>query len=238
MVLAMTELKENLVALRDERERCVEVLSEAFATDLLDVDEFERRVDLAHQADTVNALVVLRNDLEGLQTTEHAANESSALVPVADIQSQQALTLAQAPTKWCVGLIGAVERKGRWRVPKKLRVTTVIGGALLDFREAIFAPGVSFVHVLACIGGIEILVPPSLAVECDGIGVMGGFESMERCPVVPDPSQPLLRISGLTFMGGVEIITCLAGETAGDARRRHKRERRTQEKQLTSGDGK
>lgn len=231
----MAEGKQNLVALRAERERCVDMLSEAFATDLLDVDEFERRVDLAHTADTVHALVSLREDIRGLDTSE-APKE--ALVATYDAETQEALALAQAPTGWCVGIMGAAERKGQWRVPKRLRVATIMGGASLDFREAILAPGVSSVHVVACMGGIEVIVPPNLAVECNGIGIMGGFESMERCPAVPDPSRPLLRITGLTMMGGIEITTRLVGESAREARKRRKRERQARKKALASVDRK
>ncbi|MCP4448156.1 MAG: DUF1707 domain-containing protein [Myxococcales bacterium] len=231
----MAPNRPNLVALRTERKRCVDLLSEAFSTDLFDIDEFERRVDLAHRAETVQALVSLREDIAGLELAVDPES-STALVPVADAERQQALALAQPESGWCVGIMGGAERKGQWRVPKKMRVAAVMGGAAIDFREAIFAPGVSSVHLLACMGGIEIIVPPSIAVECNGMGIMGGFESMERCPVIPDPDQPLLRISGAAVMGGFEITTRLVGESARDARKRRKREQKAQKKQLGSGE--
>mgnify|MGYP003632477145 CR=1 FL=1 len=226
----MANSKPNLVALRTERERCVEVLSEAFSMDLLDVDEFERRVDLAHKADTVSALVALRDDIRDLDVKTEAA-----LVIAEDVERQQALSLAQPKSGWCVGIMGGAERKGQWRVPQKLRAAAVMGGIEIDFREAIFPPGVSTLHVLACMGGVDIIVPPNLAVECNGMGIMGGFESMERSPVVPDPGQPLLRISGVAVMGGFGVATRLVGETARDARKRRKVERRARKKQLKSG---
>ncbi len=229
----MAASKTNLVALRTEREHCVDLLSEAFAKDIIDVDEFERRIDLAHTAETVNAIVALRNDLEGLQVARPAA-DSLAVTPSSE--QQQALALAQPPSGWCVGIMGAGERKGRWRVPKKMRVAAIMGGAELDFREAVLAPGVTTIHVFGCMGSVEVIVPPNVAVECNGVGIMGAFESMERCPVVPDLSQPLLRISGAAVMGAVEIHTRLVGETARAARKRKKREKKARRKQLSSRD--
>ncbi len=235
MVRPVAKPKANLVALRTERERCVTILSDAFASDLLDVEEFERRVDLAHKAETVQALVSLREDVSDIDV---AASESQALA-VANSERQEALALAQPQTGWCVGVMGGGERKGQWRVAKKMRAVAVMGGLELDFREAIFAPGVSTLHVVACMGGVDIIVPPNLAIECNGMGVMGGFASMERCPVVPDPDQPLLRISGVTVMGGFEISTRLVGESARDARKRRRAANRAlkkeRKKQLKGG---
>lgn len=227
------EAKTNLVALRTERDRCVDILSEAFARDLLDVDEFERRIDLVHKADSVASLVSLREDLEGIETTDVP---SEALVAVTSAEEPEALTVAQPTSGWCIGILGAAERKGQWRVPKKLRVTAIMGGVELDFREAILPPGITYVQVFSCMGGVDILVPPNVAVECNGMGIMGAFESMERSPVVPDPGKPLLRISGGALMGAVEIETRLVGESARDAKKRRKRERKAKKKQLTSGE--
>ncbi len=229
----MAEPKPNLVALRSERDRCVGQLSEAFATDLLDVDEFERRVDLAHKADTVSALVSLREDIRGLELD---VEPSSALAVVEDAKEQQALAVAQPESGWCVGIMGGADRKGQWRMPRKLRATAVMGGIALDFREAVFPPGVSTLQVFACMGAVEIIVPPNLAVECNGMGIMGAFDSLERCPAVPDLDKPLLRISGVAMMGAFEVTTRLVGESARDARKRRRRERRARKKQLKSGE--
>ncbi len=219
MVASVSKPKANLVALRTERDRCVATLSDAFAADLLDVEEFERRVDLAHTAQSVEALVSLREDLTEV---EKPGESEKALVPHSDPEQQHALALAQPKAGWCVGVMGGAERKGQWRVPKKMRSVAAMGGIELDFREAIFAPGVTQLNVVACMGGVDIIVPPNLAVECNGMGIMGAFASLECSPVVPDPEQPLLRISGIAVMGGFEISTRLVGESARDARKRRK----------------
>jgi hypothetical protein len=210
----------SLVALRVERDRCIDMLTEAFSKDLLDIDEFEDRVDLAHQASTVEALVALRKDLE-LTTPE----SSEALVPVETDEEQEALIAARPRSKWCISILGGSERKGQWRVPERLRVVNILGGTTLDFREAIFAPGVTQVTIVGCLGGVDIIVPPTLAVECEGAAIIGGFEALERCPAVPDPAKPLLRISGLALIGGIDVSTRLPGESARQARKRRRRER-------------
>lgn len=211
----------SLVALKSERERTIQVLTDAFAADLFDVDEFESRVGKAHEAKTREALVFLRRDVEGVHGT---GVPSTALAPV-DVEAQEALVRAQPDSKWALAILGGSERKGQWRVPKKLRVGAVMGGCDLDFREALLAPGVSEVKVFACMGGVSIVVPPDLNVECEGTGILGGFESAEL-GAPPDPNRPTLRISGVAIMGGVAIATRLPGESAREAKKRMKLERK------------
>lgn len=211
--------KPSLVALRDRRDQVIAALTEHFAGDILDVDEFDRRIDLAHRARSVAELDDLVTDLAPLP----AAAPTTALVP----RTADEAALAHWPKKkrW-LAIMGGFERKGRWTVPQTMRVVCLMGGASIDFREAEFAPGVTELRVTAVMGGLEIIVPPWLAVDCDASAIMGGFEHLERGTGAPDPGRPLLRITGLAVMGGVSIQTRLPGESERDARKRAKKERK------------
>lgn len=205
--------RENLVALRDRREEVIARLTDAFAADLYDVEEFDRRIDLAHRAKSIVELDDLVVDLAA-PTTALAAR------PV------EAIDRADRPAKKRnVAIFGGFEKKGRWTVPRKMRVVCVFGGAELDFREADFAPGVTELHITAVFGGCDILVPPQLAVECDASAVMGGFEEINRGHT-PDPGRALLRITGLAVFGGVSIETRLPGESRRAAKKRARAERK------------
>ncbi|MCA9679467.1 MAG: DUF1707 and DUF2154 domain-containing protein [Kofleriaceae bacterium] len=207
----------NLVAVRDRRDEIIAILSEQFASDVFEVDELERRLDLAHQARSIAELDALVADL-GLATTPTTA---LAPRPAAEI----------APAGWparkrYLAIFSGVQREGRWTVPSQLRLVTVFGGAQLDFRDADFAPGVTELHITCVMGGAHLIVPPWLSVDCDASAIMGGFEEMNRGRGTPDPGRPMLRITGLAVMGGVSIETRLPGESARQARRRSRRERR------------
>ena len=56
--------KPALVVLRTRREMVIDALSNHFANDALDMDEFEQRVDLAHRSTSVAQLDELLTDLE------------------------------------------------------------------------------------------------------------------------------------------------------------------------------
>jgi hypothetical protein len=218
-----------LIQLRDVRDRAIAVLSDGFAHDLLDVNEFERRVTIAQTSDSVAEIEQLITDLPA--PAAPPAPSPTALVPASEVREHQTM----------LSIMGGSIRKGHWVTARHLRVVNVMGGTVLDFRDAQMPAGVVDVTVIAVMGGCEIIVPPSLAVETDGVAIMGGFEHVDRRPAQLDPSAPLLRVHGIAFMGGVEIKMRLPGESDSDARRRRRRERkelrRAERAQRRLGDG-
>jgi hypothetical protein len=206
----------SLVALRDAREQAIAQLSDAFAHDLIGVDEFEHRLTLAHRADTV---AEVEQTVSDLTATAHAA----ALVPA---RAQPPVRATERESASLLALFGGVERRGPWTLPRRLQAFAILGGIVLDFREALLSPGVTEIYVLALLGGAQIIVPPGLSVEVSGTAIMGGFGHMERIAEQLDPDRPVLRVHGLAIMGGVAVETRLPGESEKEAHKRRRRDRR------------
>lgn len=208
-----------IVAVRDRRDEVIALLTEQFARDSLDIDELDRRLTLAQQAETIVALDKLVADLPALPGAGAGA-PTTALARKPD-----EATLAAWPQRSRrFAIFGGFERKGTWTCPRHLRIIAAFGGAELDFREADMAPGVTELRITAMFGGVELIVPPHLAVECDASAIFGGFEEIHRAPRSADPDRPVLRITGLAMFGGVSIETRLPGESRRDAKKRDKRE--------------
>src|SRR5262249_14786492 len=93
-------------------------------------------------------------------------------------------------------------------------------------REARLPPGIVEIRVFALFGGVQIIVPPDLAVEVSGSAIFGGFAEVNRAPPQPDPDRPTLRGDGVAIFGGGQIETRLGGESDRDARRRERKERK------------
>jgi hypothetical protein len=200
----------DLVALRDRREQVIQLLADGFANDLVELAEFERRTGLAHQATTVAALDALVADLP-------SSISSTALVKL----ETDPLVESQRPERRKQLIVfGNVERRGGWIVPREQLTSSIFSSAVLDFRDARLAPGVTVLRVKAVFGNVEIIVPPQLAVESSGSAVFGNFE--EYGGAVADPDRPILRIEGSAVFGNVEISVRLPGESEGDARRRER----------------
>jgi hypothetical protein len=213
------------VPLKRDREQTVKLLIDHYAADNLTVDEFESRLDQAYLTTTQEGLAALLSGLPVLASTSEVAHAP----PVATVPADQVKDFGVQ-----IAIMGGSERKGSWTPPRKLYSLALMGGAGLDFREARMPPGETVVNVLTVMGGVEILVPPGLAVETHGLGIMGGFEAVDQAGDYTDPDAPRLVIRGMAIMGGVEITVRLPGETAKDARQRRKLERK-ERKQLRRG---
>jgi hypothetical protein len=212
------------------REVTIDALMEHFANDVMDVDEFERRVDIAHRATDAEALKELLRDMPGGGNLPAVAGTADVLAPVPNYTVTSAANVKEKG--FVVAALGGTKRSGRWTPARTNYAVSIMGGVELDFRQAALGPGVTEVQVYTVMGGVEILVPPGLNVESHGIALMGGFEHVGDTTMHPDPHAPTLRIKGVALMAGVNVSVRHPGETGRDARRRRKLERRDQRKRL------
>jgi hypothetical protein len=209
-------MAQSLVALRDHRDQVIRRLSEGYALDVFDVDELERRLDLAHGAGSIAELDALVADIA-------PAAPSTALVVAGPTAIDDP---SRADTKKLRVVLSSVERRGRWSVPRQLDLRVLWGNAELDFRDASIGPGVTTIHVRVFMGNFEVILPPNLGIDVDVSSFAGSVEERHRVPPDADPARPLIRIVGWVRFGNLEVTTRLPGETARDAYRREKRERK------------
>lgn len=113
------------------------------------------------------------------------------------------------PIKGLVSIFSGNEKNGRWELPRHMRVLAIFGGAKLDLRHAVVLPGVSVIETLVIFGGVEIIVPPQIDVECDGDAIMGAFTLTRSkkgpASIPPPPGAPVIRVIGDAYMGAVTI---------------------------------
>jgi hypothetical protein len=213
-------------SLKDRREQTIAVLCRHFASDNLDIEDFEGRLDAVHRASTQQELESLVRDLPALRgSTEAEVPRRAAAAMDSIARHGQSLGEAVRDSRTLVAFMSGVERRGHWTPARKNIVIAVMGGAELDFRDVELPPGETEVNLICIMGGAEIIVPPELAVESSGIAIMGGF-GHASAPRRPAADAPLLRLTGFCFMGGVDIAVREPGESAKDARLRQKAERR------------
>ncbi|HEX8361633.1 MAG TPA: DUF1707 domain-containing protein [Longimicrobium sp.] len=212
------------VPLEQTRERVIAELCRGFAEEHLEADELQSRLDGAQRATTLEELRALVADLP-------AVVPPGVPAPAAAGEVQIAHPSQVAEQQFVVAVMGGATRRGAWAPPRQLNVIAVMGGAELDFRQARIAPGVTEVNVFALMGGVQIVVPPGVHVEMNGIAIMGGFDEKVRAEAPPAPGSPILRIGGFAMMGGVEVTVRLAGESERDARQRARELRKAQREQ-------
>jgi Cell wall-active antibiotics response 4TMS YvqF/Domain of unknown function (DUF1707) len=178
-----------------ERERVAAALCLHFAADHLGMEALEDRLSRVYLAQTPAQLQGLLYDLPPLDSDRMDAGDAALLAPSAVVPARGVL----------MAFMAGVVRKGSWLIPRELKVWAFMGGAEIDLREGKFAPGVTEIDITAFMGGVEIIVPHGVRVEVMGGAFMGGFETDAGDTAALDPSQPVLRVSGLAIMAGVAV---------------------------------
>ncbi|HPH67287.1 MAG TPA: LiaF-related protein [Kofleriaceae bacterium] len=171
-------------------------LADAFANDLFDVDEFERRSERVQQCTSVAELDAVIADLPSKQTSQALTHPASAaMVQVGSGNESGRVTT----------LLSSVAREGRWTVPVKLKVRNILGSAKLDFRDAVFSAATTEIRLGTVLGSVEIIVPPDLEVDLAVSAILGSVESRLDGTHAPPPGAPRLRISGQVILGSVDV---------------------------------
>lgn len=200
----------------DLRNQAIEALTEQFAADRLTLEEFEAKLDVLHRAKTQEALQALLGALKpaAIGKVEHS-------VPARRVSEDS------VPSRSLLfGFWGGSQRSGSWIPARRNFAIAFQGGVELDLREARFGPGVTDITVFCAMGGVSIIVPPTLQVDFGGVGIMGAFEADAGTQPVIDPDGPIVRIRGVAIWGGAEVEIRRSGESAAEARQRRRLGRR------------
>src|SRR4051812_15432325 len=107
-----------------------------------------------------------------------------------------------------VSFLSSNEKEGGWEMPRKFRALAVLGNVELDLREARIGYGLSTIEAVAVLGNIEIVVPPEIAVDCDGDSLMGSFTLRYNKRTNPSMAngERVIRVSGTAYVGAVTVI--------------------------------
>ena len=166
-----------------ERERACSVLREASVDGRLTLDEFSQRIGRALAARTRDQLAEVTSDLPA-------------------VVSPQAVR--RPPVRWSVALLGGVERRGFWRVGEGSWAIAFMGGCNLDLRGAAISAPVTAINAISVMGGVDVIVPPGVEVELEGVAVMGS-KTLKLSGPPPGPGAPVVRVNAFALMGSVTV---------------------------------
>ena len=169
-----------------ERERVATLLREGAAEGRITLEELSERLELAYAART-------HPELEA--TVEDLPARDAAL---ADTRPRAA--------RWIVSVIGNEERGGRWRPGEDTRALALIGNCTLDLRQAEVDRGELRITAIAVIGDIRVVVPPGVAVELEGIALLGDKKDRLGGAPQPPPVAPRVRVRACAIVGDVTVM--------------------------------
>jgi len=183
----------------DDRERIARVLHDSMAEGRLTVNELEERLDKVYAAKTFADLEPLTRDLP----TNAQARAVALPLPSTPVSSDR--IGGRGTSSNAIAVMSGTTRVGVWTVPPTFTSVAVMGGVEIDLTEARFEDAETTIQAFALMGGIDIYVPEDIAVQVNGTGFMGAFENRAADQAQPRPGVPLVKITGLAVMGGVEV---------------------------------
>jgi hypothetical protein len=217
---------QHLRASDADRERVAEVLRQAAGDGRLTMDELDERLDAVFAAKTYAELEPITHDLP-----DSGAAYAPAVQPAAAVDPGR---FGGEPTSHgAVAILGGFSRKGDWVVPKDFNVFCFMGGGEIDLREARFAEREVSIHIVAIMGGCEVIVPEDATVRVTGVGIMGAFDHSESGSGAA--GGPVITVNGVALMGGVDVKrrpTLESEREARELRRAQRQERMVARREL------
>jgi class 3 adenylate cyclase len=182
-----------------ERQAVVDRLSRAVGDGLITLDEF---ADSAAQA----YASITRAELG--EVTRELRLPVAVPIPAAPVVVPPPPAEGAAPPlpkrRWVVAIMGGEDRRGKWRLGRRTGAFALMGGVDLDLRDAVLEGDDIEITAWAIMGGVTVIVPEGIPVECSGFMLMGGRSNRIK-DVPPVPGAPVVRVKGYGMWGGIDV---------------------------------
>ncbi|KGE71864.1 DUF1707 SHOCT-like domain-containing protein [Spirochaeta lutea] len=197
-----------------ERDQIIDHLSNCFARDLLTAEDFELRVERAHQASTLDQLAGLIEDLPTLPGSPRfaAPSGSHSRFPSGDYAEGRG---EGSPGPYRGGFPGDLEPEttyaifseqklaGNWLRRNSAAATVALGSMVMDLRDVTLGPYTE-IQLTAFMGEITIILPDyPVLVESSVSTILAEFKrkGMGRAP----DNAPLLKLKGYAVLSQITL---------------------------------
>ncbi|MFP4365235.1 MAG: DUF1707 domain-containing protein [Spirochaetia bacterium] len=178
-----------------ERNTVIQQLQDSFAQNIIDMDEFDKRIAMTENAVTKGELQEIVRDLPEPEQDRVNTVKSSETSRTPKVREAGGFIL---------NVFSGTDRKGVWRPAEETSVISVFGGSDIDLRKAVFAYDTIYIHTVSVFGGTDIIIPPGVNVDVRGIGIFGGFDSKGTEYEYPD--GPTVIVDGVAVFGGTDVV--------------------------------
>ena len=104
-----------------------------------------------------------------------------------------------------LSIFGEARRKGRWLIPRLLRVRAYFADVKVDLRDNPVPRDFTF-DVGAFAASVTLIVPPGMNVMFDVFAAMATATSEADEPLSNNTRAPWIRVTGSVFMGEVKVV--------------------------------
>lgn len=109
------------------------------------------------------------------------------------------------PRRGAVAVLSNMRRDADWVLPRLFRIFAFWGNVEIDLTSALLSSGTSEVEIRCVMANVEIVVPPDVRVDCAIDAVLGSAEVRREIGSTTSPNAPLVRITGTSYLGSIEV---------------------------------
>jgi len=185
------------------REQKISELSSHFANDDLTLEDLERRIERVYKATTVAELDTITADLGSAPSTPARVPGTRPAPSAAHVRSTNAANSGRI-----LSIMGELRRMGRWQVPQRLDVVSVMSDTKIDLTQAVMPSGIVEIDMRVVWAACKVVVPPGMRLINEVHAIMASVRSkaddIEAAPGAPFP--PTIRLTGIALMAEVKIV--------------------------------
>ncbi|MGI5454978.1 DUF1707 SHOCT-like domain-containing protein [Streptomyces sp. CA-249302] len=163
----------ELRASHADRDRVVDVLRVAAGDGRLTSDELDERVEAALSARTLSELAPLTADLPSV----------SAMAGATGVEVKDVVRIEQVHS-------GAIERVGRWVVPRRMELAVTYCEVTLDFSEAVITHDTLRIDLAMTGKTLTLVTRPGILVDTDGLQLV--HTKVKSRPAPTDSGAPVV----------------------------------------------
>src|SRR3954469_7223446 len=192
-----------IVSLPQVRERVIQQLTQAFAHDIISVEELERRLEHVYQAQSAAETEAIVVDLRS------AAATGALPQPNTDEQRQSHDRVLPVPSHdRFAAVLSSSSRRGLWTVPHRLEALAIMSDSTIDLSSADLPGDIVDIHVRVVMANMRIVVPSNIRVVNRVGALLANVETdptLDLAPMVP--GTPVIRITGFATLANLEIVS-------------------------------
>jgi len=190
------------------KQAAIDRLTEAFAADRIDMDEYERRAALANAARLPRELDELTADLPAVSGGSGRPSAPRRPEPPRGTESyglrvNPDLTGGVPMTTGCV--MGDRRLAGNWLTSDRVSSFTVMGSTKIDLREVDIPPGPLKIEVFTLMGETRIIVPRGLPVRMSAFALMAESHVDREVDQQTRGAESWVEVSGFAMMGELRV---------------------------------
>ena len=184
-----------------KQEEIIDILSKNYARDIIELGEFERRVETAHNARSIEELKTLITDLPEGISGQREKKTGSAEPPF----GFRGPSSYEEDDQRVAALFSTRRLQGDWHLGKPVMAFSLFGSIKIDLTELQSPPETIEINVFSALSEIKIRVPSCFKIDNSVLPILGDVKEKNRTRSPVPSKTSVLQISGVVLLGDIKI---------------------------------